>query len=285
MSSEPEIGITDDDEEKIKAAAISGHADELLPDGNHTSPIIGADDSGGNIETGSASSEHPDGDDSTATREKALNGGQFERLLIGASRLGGEEGLEAWAACVIMGRLGLRGGEFTHVTADWVDHYNGVINIPGQDDCTKGQNGGVCGKCNQAIRQRQDYGDGRSFDEIADDYWMPKTENAVRSIPYEWSARTQEAIAILIDLGGGWPYSFSTFQRRLDDALEAAPGLSQESTSSHGLRATAASYHAGNGLNREALKQMMGWTDDRTPAKYLKINGQMTQRALQEVYR
>lgn len=280
MSSKSGGGISEEDKQKMKAAAISGDPDELLPDGESTTPVR---------ETVSNSAEamekYPDANGSTETREKALNGGEFERLLIGASRLGGERGLEAWSAIVILGRLGLRGGELTHFDVSWVDHYQGVIEIPGHDPCDKGRDGSLCGSCKQAVRQRKGHGDERPQEEIAEQYWMPKTAAAVRSIPYEWSARAQEAVATLVELHGGWPYSFSSLQRILGNAIDAAPSLSEDVTSTHGLRATAASYHAGNGLDKEALKQMMGWRDDKTPTRYLQINGQMTSRALAEVYR
>ncbi|MDS0280316.1 site-specific integrase [Halomicroarcula sp. S1AR25-4] len=280
MSSQPDVGLSDEDRQKMKAAAISGNPDELLPNGEFTTPVRAPSDAGAEpVE------KYPDADESTATRERALNGGEFERLLIGASRLGGERGLEAWSAIVILGRLGLRGGELTHFDSSWVDHYEGVIEIPGHDPCTSGRDGSVCGSCKQAIQQRKGHGDERSVEEIAEQYWMPKTAAAVRSIPYEWSPRAQEAVSTLVELHGGWPYSFSTIQRRIGNAIEAAPSLAEGATSTHGLRATAASYHAGNGLNKEALKQMMGWRDDKTPTKYLQINGQMTRRALSEVYR
>jgi len=280
VSSKPEVGLSDEDKQKMKAAAISGNPDELLPDGEYTSPVRVP-----STDTTEEERNYPDANESTATREKALNAPEYERLLIGACRLRGDAGLEAWVAIVMLGRLGLRGGELTHFDSSWVDYYEGVIEIPGHDPCTSGQDGGVCGKCKQAIRQRQDNGDERSAEKIAGQYWMPKTAAAVRSIPYEWSARAQEAVATLVELHGEWPYSFSTLQRRIRDAMEAAPSLAEDATSTHGLRATAASYHAGNGLEKEALKQMMGWTDDKTPTKYLQINGQMTRRALSEVYR
>ena len=51
-----------------------------------------------------------------------------------------------------------------------------------------------------------------------------------------------------------------------------------------GLRGTAASYHAGNGLEMQSLKGMFGWRDNKTPNKYLSIDGEMVRRGLQEVY-
>lgn len=256
MSSETEQpGLSPADKDRIRKAAASGDSKDLVPEEQT----------------------------STQTRERVLNAGEFERLLIGALRIDDDRGLEAWAACVIMGRLGLRAGEFCHLSSEWIDSRQRLLSIPSHDPCTKGR-GVVCGNCKQAIKQRQQNGDGRSFEAIAASYWRPKTEAAVRSIPYGWSPRAQEALIILTDMHECWPHSYTTLQRRLKNALENAPGLSPDATTLHGLRGTAASYHAGNGVNKEALKQMMGWEGDRTPRKYLRIDGQMTQRAMREVY-
>lgn len=257
MSSDS-AGLSEEDKNRIRQAAASGDPGDLSPD--------------------------EDRDARVETRERVLNAGEFERLLIGALRLDGDSGLEAWSACVIMGRLGLRAGEFCHLSSGWIDSRQRIISIPSHDPCEKGR-GVVCGNCKQAIRQRQRNGDDRSFEAIAASYWQPKTEAAVRNVPYEWSARAEEAVMLLSDQHGGWPHSYTTLQRRLKNALERAPGLAPDNTTLHGLRGTAASFHAGNGVGKEALKQMMGWRGDRTPRKYLQIDGQMTKRALREVYR
>lgn len=265
-------GLSDDDRGRIRAAAASGHPGDLAPEEETSRGRTQTDGPGRGGSNGV-----------TQTRERVLNGGEFERLLIGALRIGGDRGLEAWAASIIMGRLGLRAGEMCHLSGEWVDTRERILSIPGHDPCTKGQDGGVCGDCKQAIRQRQENGDDRSFNAIAAEYWQPKTDGSVRSIPYDWSARTEEALLILLDIHEQWPHAYSTLKRRINSALENAPGLSTDATTLHGLRGTAASYHAGNGVKKEAVKQMLGWRGDRTPRKYLQIDGQMTRRALQEV--
>lgn len=273
-------GISEGDRQRIQAAALSGRPGDLIPEDSPAGPGRSRSETTEKAKSGIG----PDADAPTPTRERVLNTGEYERLLIGASRLGGDEGLEAWSAFVVMGRLGLRAGELTHFDASWVDVRQRILKIPAREPCTNGRNNGICGSCKQAIRQRQQNGDDREFETIAAEYWQPKTQAAVRDIPFEWSGRVQEAISMLIDLHGGWPYSQSTLQRRMTDALDAAPGIGEDITSLHGLRGTAASYHAGNGVQKEALKQMMGWRSDRTPAKYLRIDGQQTRRALAEVY-
>lgn len=221
----------------------------------------------------------------SSTREHVLPEPEFERLLIGAGDLRGKEGMEARAAILIMGRLGLRGGEMAHLDSSWIDFRGRMLSIPSHDQCSSGQNGGPCGTCRQAARQRRTHGDNRSVDEILEDYWKPKTDAAVRDIPFDFSSRVEVSIRLLIEEHGGWPHSFSTLQRRIKDAADAAPGLDEWSAKTHALRGTAATYHAGNGVEKEPLKALMGWRSDQVHTKYLAVNGAMTQRALRKVYR
>lgn len=220
----------------------------------------------------------------SSTREHVLNESQYERLLIGAGELGGTEGMQSQAAILIMGRLGLRGGELTHLDKSWVDLREKMLSIPYHDTCTGGRDNGPCGNCRQAARQRVSHGDDRSVEEILEDYWQPKTKAAVRDIPFDFSTRVEVAVRRLIETHGKWPHSFSTLQRRIQDAADAAPGLDGWSAKTHGLRGTAATYHAGNGVEKEPLKALMGWRSDEVHTKYLAVNGAMTKRALRRVY-
>lgn len=217
------------------------------------------------------------------TREKVLTERQFEQLLIGANRMEKHnDALEARALILIGGRLGLRPGETTHLAEDWVDRRRRMIHIPAHDPCTKGRGGGLCGYCKQRVEQNSETE--AELEKLRKEYWNPKTPAAVREVPYHFSERVALAIEQLIETHGGWPHSFSTLQRRLDRALELAPELTTTSTSPHGLRATAASYHAGLGLDDAALQAMFGWRDLETANKYLSVNGAMTRRALSQVH-
>jgi integrase len=219
------------------------------------------------------------------TREKALTEREFELLLEGAHRINHpERQLEARAAILIGGRLGLRPGEITHLSTSWVDREQQMIQVPEHHSCKKGRNGGICGYCRQAVEQRIEYGSERSFEELANQYWLPKTPAAVRSIPFHFSPRISVTLELLLERHGGWPYSFSTLKRRLETAIDHAPELMSDATSPHGLRATAASYHAGRGLDLAALRAMFGWEDITTARQYLNVGGAMTRRALSEIH-
>jgi integrase len=219
------------------------------------------------------------------TREKALTEREFERLLIGAMRIeDAEKSMETRAMLLIGGRMGLRPGEVTHIDASWVNHRREMLSIPDHDPCSKGQGGVPCGYCRQAAEQQADRDDDKSFESVVEEYWNPKTEAAVRDVPFGWDQRISVAIEWLIENHGGWPYSFSTLQRRLNTALELADGLDEDSTTLHGLRATAASYHAGRGLDAGPLQSMFGWRDLSTARNYIAVDGEMTARALGEVH-
>lgn len=215
------------------------------------------------------------------TREKSLGEREFELLLEGTRHIDNpERGHEACAVILVGGRLGLRPGEIAHLRSSWVDWQRRIIRIPEHHTCEKGRDGGICGYCRQAVEQRIRHGTEKSFDELAGQYWLPKTPAAVRAVPFHFSPRVGVALELLLDEHGGWPYSFSTLQRRVNNAIEHAPKLSTDSTSPHGLRATAASYHAAQGLDIAALQSMFGWEDIATARQYLNINGEMTKRAL-----
>lgn len=221
----------------------------------------------------------------TQTREKALTERQFERLLMGAMRFSDpEQAMETRAMLLIGGRLGLRPGEVTHLDASWVNRRREMLSIPDNDPCNKGRGGGPCGYCRQAAQQQLKHDDSKEFENVIESYWNPKTDAAIRDIPYGWDQRITVAIEWLIDTHGGWPYSFSTLQRRLDTALEKADRLKPSDTSLHGLRGTAASYHAGRGLDSGPLQSMFGWSDLATAKNYIAVDGEMTARALGEVH-
>lgn len=219
------------------------------------------------------------------TREKSLSEREFELLLDGAGRIEDpERRLESRAAILIGGRLGLRPGETTHLSVSWVDWERQMIRIPEHDPCTKGRDGGLCGYCRQAVEQRLHHNPDDEFADHADQYWLPKTGAAVRAVPFHFSYRVRVTIELLLNRHGGWPYSFSTLQRRLTTALEHAPKISENATSLHGLRATAASYHASRGLDLAALRAMFGWEDITTARQYLNVDGAMTRRALDDIH-
>ncbi|MFC6616109.1 tyrosine-type recombinase/integrase [Halopenitus salinus] len=217
------------------------------------------------------------------THESTLTERDFERLLQATHRMNDTNAsLEAHAIILIGGRLGLRPGELTHLSGEWIDWQREMIRIPNHHSCNKGRNGGLCGYCRQAVSQQSD--SAKEYAKLSKKYWQPKTSAAARAVPFHFSSRVHIALEFLDEEHGGWPYSLSTLQRRLNSALEHAPKLQSNTTSPHGLRATAASYHAGRGLDMTALRAMFGWKDLETAQQYLNVDGAMTRRALTSIH-
>ena len=297
------------------------------------------------------------------SRERALSDREFERLLQGIERIDCDwYRLQTRFVVLVAGRLGMRAGEIAHMREDWVDFRSGMIRIPEQDHCDKGEDGGPCGYCRSLAKsvvshavptlhesrlelleqgQLVDLGMGyqellaahrarsaghvtdEEFDDRVDDalamadrsgrdgwdafddlesrartyrdrrdvtldealeqYWIPKTDAAAREIPFDFEPRAEIVIEDFFDMVERYPTSRTTVNRRVDDALEAA-GMDANACSPHGLRATAASHHAGRGLDVVALQSMFGWVQLDTAMKYIQASGTNTQRALNAVH-
>lgn len=71
--------------------------------------------------------------------------------------------------------------------------------------------------------------------------------------------------------------------RRVDRVAEAA-GLDPSSVYPHALRATAATYHAYQGLPAAALQSMFGWGRLDVAQKYLRLSGSATADALEKAH-
>lgn len=52
----------------------------------------------------------------------------------------------------------------------------------------------------------------------------------------------------------------------------------------HGLRSTAASWHAGRGVKAITLQSLMGWADFQTALRYINDSPDQTERALRQVH-
>ena len=85
------------------------------------------------------------------------------------------------------------------------------------------------------------------------------------------------------DVVDRYPNSRTTVNRRVNDALETV-GWNTSKTNPHGLRATAASFHAGRGLSTLSLQAMFGWKQIDTAMKYISKSGVNTQRELNSIH-
>lgn len=247
----------------------------------------------------------------THSRESALTPREFELLLEGAQRI--EKPLqrqEAQFAVLIMGRLGLRAGELIHMSEDWINWRNRRIEIPRQDDCTIGKHSTVCGYCSQLgdqmvrvynesdepiSRARERFinrhldrhwerGDELTKEDVLELRWFAKTESANREVPFGHDARVELAVERFFEDRDAWNRSKSALNRRLNKALRKADELEEDATMPHGLRSTAATWHAGRGVQALTLQSLLGWSDFQTAKRYISDSPDQTERALRQVH-
>lgn len=219
----------------------------------------------------------------TVSKENALEEDEFERLLEGASRLDGLDNLEARFVILLAGRLGMRKGEIRHIKKDWVDFDEERIHVPNHEPCDMGKHGDICGSCKNAARQMAETNDA-NYEEMVSLFWKTKTAEAERDVPYGWSDRCKEVIETFFDRFDEYYNSSVSINRRVNQSLEAADNLSSDATTPHGLRATAATYHAGRGLNVWGLQGLMGWAYPQTAQNYVVYSGERVEQSLDGIH-
>jgi integrase len=217
------------------------------------------------------------------SKQDSLDEREFELLVEGTRELKGYRQTEAEFIVFVLGRLGLRRGEITHLKREWIDRREKLIKIPGHQPCTKGQNGGMCGHCRQLVKQAADINE-IPVSEIKGNWWRPKTESAVRGIPYDWSPRAEIAIDRFCEHFDSFTRSSTAVSRRIKAAAEHAPQLDKDDIYPHALRATAATYQVSRGLGVHALTSMMGWANLSTAQVYISNSDENTRRAVRAAH-
>lgn len=265
---------------------------------------------------------HPTVDRSTAStttsdsatvrhsKEDALSDSQFEHLVEATYDLDDYYGLQSRFVVFTAGRLGLRGGEIGHMTEAWVDWDEDRIRIPPHEPCTNGRGGTICGHCTQKARQmartrtvnRYDRrhaeldfkselepGGGAAVaavvdgDEFYDRCWTPKTDAAVRDVPFDALPRTTHVIRQFFDRYSEWPHGYQAVYRRAKRAARECDEVETDDLYPHALRATSASFWAGRNLGPTALKSLMGWKQYQTARRYVEESGERTAAAMRSV--
>lgn len=218
------------------------------------------------------------------SKEDALDDREFELLLEGASRLDPPYDLEARFVILVAGRLGMRLGEITHMREDWIDWRRRMIEIPRHQGCTKGKEGCICGLCKQQAKQQAENNEDLEYDDAVDQMWRAKTSAASRAIPFDFDPRVEIAIERYFDRWDQWMYSHTAVRRRIKKATAAADELEDDSVYPHALRASAATFHAGRGLDVLPLQAMMGWANASTAQCYVQSSPENTARALHQIH-
>lgn len=237
------------------------------------------------------SKSRPHGNRRTATenptrhsKDDALTDLEFEQLLRATRELDAYYQLQTEFVLLACGRLGMRRGELGHLEASWIDWRQRRIHIPVYQDCTNGRDGSTCAYCEQLAEQRLAHApDDSPLDREAAlaERWTPKTDAAAREIPFAPMPRAEAVIEEFFDrFPDGWPHSCQAVNRRLETVAEIAPDINPDDVYPHALRATAATYWAGRGVDVFALQQLLGWADLQTARQYVASNPDNTERAL-----
>lgn len=215
--------------------------------------------------------------------QDALDEKEFERLFDATDDLKEPYDAECRLILLLGGRLGMRAGEITHLREEWVNWRKAQIEIPAYDRCDLGRDGERCGYCKKQARQAARKNEDVEYEEAIADRWSPKTHQSIRTIPFGFDDRISETLEGFFFHRDHYPRSRSSVNRRVDRLAEAA-GLENDRIYPHALRATAATYHAYQGLPVAALQSLFGWADMSTPQKYIRLSGGATRQALEDVY-
>lgn len=219
------------------------------------------------------------------SKDDALDEREFELLLEGASRMDDYYGDQATFVILVLGRLGLRRGELTHMRESWVDWRQEMIQIPYHEPCHGERQGdGPCGYCVQLAKQRAEYNEEISVEQALDERWQAKTPAASRDVYFGFDPRVKLHIERFFDRFDSWTWCANAINRRVKKAAEHADELERGDVRPHSLRATAATTMAGRGLEMHALMQHFGWAQASTAEVYLARNSQSTARQLDAVH-
>lgn len=216
------------------------------------------------------------------TKEDALTDLEFELLLDAAYNLEPMQDLEARFILLVGGRLGLRRGEIAHMRESWVDWRKRRIEIPASQPCDYGRDGGPCGHCKMMARQTADHNEDVTYEDALAERWSAKTDMAARSVPYGFSGRTEIVLERFFDEFDRWMYTAQSINRRLEWVCDRVNDIGH--VSPHALRATAATFHAGRGLDVLAIQSMFGWAQASTAKCYVASSAENLDRQLQFVH-
>jgi integrase len=219
---------------------------------------------------------HNNANDQRNSREDAISQSELEALLDITADMNGYFQKECQLILVAGGRLGMRAGEITHMQASWIDHERSQIRIPEHEPCS-------CGSCRKAAKEVASNHDDVSFEEAFGARWNPKTETSVRTIPMDHDPRAEAIVTAFFEDYREYPHSRTSINRRVDRICDAA-GLPRDYLYPHALRATAATWHAYQGLSLFPLMALMGWANEQTAKVYVRQSGGATERALAEAH-
>lgn len=219
----------------------------------------------------------------THSKDRAVDDFEFELLIDASYDLEAMQDLETRFLLLVAGRLGLRRGEIAHMRSDWIDWRQRRIEIPGYVACDMGRDGGPCGSCRQQAKQRAEYNVDVSYKQALAERWSPKTEMAQRAVPFGFSGRVEIVLERYFERFDRWMYTAQSINRRLNWVADMVDEV--EDLSPHALRASAATYHAGRGLDTLSLQSMLGWSQPSTAKAYIASSADNLDRQLQFIHK
>lgn len=206
-----------------------------------------------------------------SSKEHALNEEEFERVLNACDMT--DYFLEDKFLVLSMSKLGLRLGEIAHMKEYWVDFVRGEITIPSHDPCD-------CIYCRNAFKGKSKRRNIQT-DDVMKVQWCPKTKAGARTIWFEFDLELKEVIKSVITKYKACPFSTSNIRRRIRKLGERA-GI--QKLHPHGLRATAATNFAYDGMDVATLKTIMGWEHIEIAVRYIATSGAMAKKSLKKLY-
>lgn len=252
------------------------------------------------------SARRTDPDSVRHSREDAVSDREFERMVEATYQLEAPYDLQCRFVLFVAGRLGLRAGEIAHMTADWIQWRESMIEIPRHEPCDSGRGGTICAHCEQNLEQSARIATRNSIAADCEDYarlrdpavaqeqgllvepdyrvaWVPKTEAAAREVPFDANTRASIVVESFFDRYDRWPHSRQSINRRVNKIARHTDGVAVSDVYPHALRATAATKFADSGLQLFSLKAVMGWSQLSTAKAYISSSGARTARAIRDV--
>jgi len=251
------------------------------------------------------------------SREDALTQREFVLLLEGARKMKPEKALQTRFIIMTAGKMGFRSGEIAHMDQSWINKSDKTISVPEHDSCKNGQCGNeICGYCRNRvvdylesnntsieeeletivkefdemefksqiqIAKKRVASKNFGFDEIANNWWQPKTPASVRTVPFDFDTRLQLCVERFFDQYDRFPVSKATLNRRVKKAAKKSE--LENRIYPHSLRATAATTHAARDVSPYALMSVMGWRDMDTARKYISASDESAAIELRSKHR
>lgn len=169
---------------------------------------------------------------------------------------------------------GMRIGEFLHLNKGWIKR--GFIVIPRKEKC------GKCGYCRQKkteyqLRIKNTIKDPRIIerlkreDNFLNGWWIPKTEEASRSIPLV----NKDIENTLREFFETYQYPHQLYDNRVNtwNMCKRVGRRINKKITPHALRSTFASRLAQEGISPANLQGVMGWTSIITAISYVRASG------------